>query len=65
MCGVFGIIGNYTPAKARAALQTLSHRGRDYCGIVEENELFLAHQRLSITDNHPRSHQPLRHKSLL
>ncbi|HEX5710810.1 MAG TPA: asparagine synthase (glutamine-hydrolyzing), partial [Sulfuricurvum sp.] len=46
-------------------LQTLSHRGRDYCGIVEENELFLAHQRLSITDNHPRSHQPLRHKSLL
>lgn len=59
MCGVFGIIGEYSPQKARDALQTLSHRGRDHCGIVERNNLFLAHQRLSITDAHPRSHQPM------
>lgn len=64
MCGVFGIIGEYTPAKARAALAALSHRGRDHCGIVEEDSLFMAHQRLSITDNHPRSHQPLKHQKL-
>ncbi len=65
MCGVFGIIGDYTPQKARIALSALSHRGRDHCGIVEEKGLFLAHHRLSITDHHPRSHQPLRHNHLL
>ena len=59
MCGVFGIIGDYSPCKAREALQKLSHRGKDYCGIVEKNNFFLAHQRLSITDAHPRSHQPM------
>jgi asparagine synthase (glutamine-hydrolysing) len=65
VCGVFGIIGEYNPQKAREALKTLSHRGRDYCGIVEQEGLFMAHQRLSITDNHIRSHQPIRHKNLL
>lgn len=65
MCGVFGIIGNYSPHSAREALKTLHHRGRDHCGIIEEEGLFFAHHRLSITDNHPRSHQPMRHKKLL
>ncbi|MDP3588868.1 MAG: asparagine synthase (glutamine-hydrolyzing) [Sulfuricurvum sp.] len=65
MCGVFGIIGDYTLQKARRALATLAHRGQDHCGIVEERDFFLAHQRLSITDNHHRSHQPLRYKNLL
>lgn len=65
MCGVFGIIGEYTPSKAREALGTLAHRGRDHCGITEQNGLFLAHQRLSITDAHPRSHQPMRRGRLL
>ena len=59
MCGVFGIIGDYSPHKAREALKTLLHRGRDYCGMVERDGVFLAHQRLSITDPHPRSHQPM------
>lgn len=65
MCGVFGIIGSYTSAKVRKALAALGHRGRDYCGIIEEERLFLAHQRLSITDAHPRSHQPMRRNKLL
>lgn len=65
MCGVFGIVGEYSPAKAREALATLGHRGKDHCGIVEKQGLFLAHQRLSITDTHERSHQPMRHKELL
>lgn len=60
MCGVFGIIGEYSPHKAREALKTLVHRGRDHCGIVEGERYFLAHQRLSITDAHPRSNQPMR-----
>jgi asparagine synthase (glutamine-hydrolysing) len=65
VCGVFGIIGEYSPAKARVALATLAHRGRDHCGIIEEDKLFLAHQRLSITDAHPRSNQPMRRGRLL
>lgn len=65
MCGVFGIIGEYTPAKAREALAALSHRGRDHCGIIEQEGLFLAHQRLTITDAHSRSNQPMRRGSLL
>lgn len=65
MCGVFGIIGEYTPSKAREALSRLAHRGKDHCGIVEEKRLFLAHHRLSITDSHPRSHQPMRRGRLL
>lgn len=65
MCGVFGIIGEYSAQKARTALATLGHRGRDHCGIIEKEGLFLAHQRLSITDVHERSHQPMRHKELL
>lgn len=65
MCGVFGIIGEYSSQKARVALKTLAHRGRDHCGIVEKEGLFIAHQRLSITDTHERSHQPMRHKELL
>lgn len=60
MCGIFGVVGDYSPDKARVALNTLVHRGKDHCGIVEEKGLFLAHQRLSITDDHPRSHQPMR-----
>ncbi|HEX5670707.1 MAG TPA: asparagine synthetase B, partial [Sulfuricurvum sp.] len=65
MCGVFGIIGEYSSQKARTALGTLGHRGRDNCGIVEKEGLFLAHQRLAITDTHERSHQPMRHKELM
>lgn len=65
MCGVFGILGEYSPSLARTALATLHHRGKDHCGIIQENHLFLAHHRLSITDHHHRSHQPLTHQRLL
>jgi asparagine synthase (glutamine-hydrolysing) len=65
VCGVFGIIGDYTSVKAREALATLSHRGRDHCGIIEQERLFLAHQRLTITDAHPRSHQPMQRGKFL
>lgn len=65
MCGVFGIVGEYSPSLARSALATLRHRGKDHCGVVEEKNLFLAHHRLSITDQHHRSHQPLAHQRLL
>lgn len=65
MCAVFGIIGEYDEAKAKRALSLLTHRGPDYCGITQSENLFFAHQRLSILDTHERSHQPLKHEKIL
>lgn len=65
MCGIFGIIGEYNEKIARTALAKLAHRGPDHCGVVQNERLFFAHQRLSIQDTHQRSHQPLKHKNIL
>jgi len=65
MCAVFGILGEYDETQAKYALSRLSHRGPDYCGVVQKNNLFFAHQRLTILDSHSRSHQPLTHKDIL
>ena len=65
MCAIFGIVGEYNETKAKEALATLSHRGPDYCGITQNNNLFFAHQRLSIVDENSRSHQPIKHKNIL
>ncbi|MFT7003972.1 MAG: asparagine synthase (glutamine-hydrolyzing) [Sulfurimonas sp.] len=65
MCAIFGIIGEYNESKAKHALALLSHRGPDYCGIIQKDALFFAHQRLSILDDNARSHQPLKHKNIL
>ena len=64
MCAIFGIIGEYNESQAKSALALLSHRGPDYCGIMQKEKLFFAHQRLSILDTHHRSHQPLRYKNI-
>lgn len=65
MCAVFGILGEYRPVQAKLALAKMTHRGPDYCGIIEDKELFFAHNRLSILDMNDRSHQPMRHGKLL
>ncbi|MFT7861183.1 MAG: asparagine synthase (glutamine-hydrolyzing) [Sulfurimonas sp.] len=65
MCAIFGIFGEYYTKQARSALQLLSHRGPDHRGIIEEKDLFFAHQRLSINDTHHRSNQPIRYKDIL
>ncbi len=65
MCAVFGILGEYDAKIARIALGKLAHRGPDFCGVVERENLFFAHQRLGITDTHSRSNQPLSHEKIL
>ena len=65
MCAVFGIIGSYDEKKAKLALAKLAHRGPDYCGVVQRESLFFAHQRLSILDENTRSHQPFSYKNIL
>ena len=65
MCGIFGIIGAYEEKKAKKALSLLSHRGPDFCGITQKEDLFFAHQRLSILDSSARSNQPFIYKDIL
>jgi asparagine synthase (glutamine-hydrolysing) len=65
MCAIFGILGEYESLHAKRALARLSHRGPDYCGIIEKPNLFFAHQRLSIIDLDARSHQPLQEEKIL
>lgn len=65
MCAIFGIIGEYDEKKAKSALAKLTHRGPDFCGIIQKENLFFAHQRLSITDTHSRSNQPLKQENIL
>ncbi|MEA2100123.1 MAG: asparagine synthase (glutamine-hydrolyzing) [Campylobacterota bacterium] len=65
MCGIFGIIGEYDERKAKSALSKIAHRGEDNCGIIQSQNLFFAHQRLSILDTDSRSHQPMKHKNIL
>ncbi len=59
MCAIFGIIGEYDGVKARKSIALLSHRGPDYCGIVEDKGLFIAHNRLSIVDLSHEASQPM------
>ncbi len=65
MCGIFGIIGKYNENLAKSSLAKLSHRGRDNCGIIQENNLFFAHQRLSIQDTNPHANQPFKYQNIL
>lgn len=65
MCAVFGIIGEYNEEIAKKALSLLAHRGPDFCGLVQRQNLFFAHLRLSITDIHSRSNQPLSHNDIM
>ena len=65
MCGIFGVIGEYNETNAKSALAKLTHRGPDNCGIFQTENLFFAHQRLSIQDSNKRSHQPLKHQNIL
>jgi asparagine synthase (glutamine-hydrolysing) len=65
VCAVFGVLGEFDEATAKTALAKLTHRGPDYCGIELRNNLFFAHQRLSILDTDARSHQPLKHEKIL
>ncbi len=65
MCAIFGIIGEYDENLAKKALGTLTHRGADFCGVVQRQNLFFAHQRLSIIDTSSTSNQPLSYEKIL
>jgi len=61
MCGIAGFVGDYPEALLQAMNTSLAHRGPDDQGELfqAENQLGLAHRRLSIIDLSPRGHQPM------
>jgi len=65
VCAVFGILGDFNPRVARQSLELMSHRGPDHCGIIEKEQLFFAHNRLSIVDLNATAHQPMKRDGVL
>ncbi|ABB43444.1 Asparagine synthase, glutamine-hydrolyzing [Sulfurimonas denitrificans DSM 1251] len=65
MCAIFGILGEHDEKKAKDALALLSHRGGDFCGITQGQNLFFAHHKLSITGTNSDSNQPFSYEKIL
>lgn len=70
MCGIIGFIdseiGNVQGKNiAHTMLKSTQHRGPDYTGFWNENEIFLGHNRLSIIDLSSSSHQPFEFNNLV
>jgi len=64
MCGIAGIIANYSLteselSKTKSAIQKLEKRGPDAEGFVSYDSVVLAHRRLSIIDTQSASNQPM------
>lgn len=66
MCGILGVIASHAsggvlpdPKVCRAALASLHHRGPDANGQFRDNNVWLAHTRLSIIDPTPIGNQPM------
>lgn len=63
MCGIAGLIQKKNVSKDVKerfldSAKLMNHRGPDYMGVYEVDNVFLVHFRLSILDIDPRSHQP-------
>jgi len=62
MCGIAGQISFSGSAPSETFLrdmgQRISHRGRDYQGVLVRASVGLVHQRLAILDTGPQGHQP-------
>lgn len=59
MCGILGTLPAGDKSNFKKALDTLSHRGMDDCGIYESGEIMLGHRRLSILDLSCNARQPM------
>lgn len=60
MCGILGGIGDDSFSLVSKHLSELDHRGPDVRNVLKlENKLTLGATRLAMTDQHPRSNQPM------
>lgn len=62
MCGIAGFIGKGSREDGERMIKVLNHRGPDSRGIFYQNEVCLAHARLSIIDLTSTGDQPMRSK---
>lgn len=58
MCGILGAFGDLKKERFEKALETLSHRGPDFSGVYEGENILFGHTRLSIIDPFPEANQP-------
>lgn len=63
MCGIVGLI-NYQKEDCETLLHSLEHRGKDARGIIEQDNVILGHNRLSINDLSSAGNQPFIYKGL-
>ncbi len=59
MCGIAGYVGNGTREELDRMLAAVKHRGPDDSGLYINEDVGLAHARLSIIDTSVRGHQPM------
>lgn len=59
MCGIYLTNHSFSEQTIRKKLNKIQYRGPDYQGYTEVNTLKIGHNRLSIIDLDPRSHQPM------
>ena len=64
MCGISGYIGKYNEAEIMAGARSIAHRGPDAFGMFTEEDVTLAHHRLSILDLSDRANQPFHFEHL-
>src|SRR3989344_3740497 len=59
MCGIAGFLGEGSRNELEKMIAAIKHRGPDDTGILHENNIGLAHARLSIIDTSSSGHQPM------
>lgn len=62
MCGIVGIIGDFSRDKIVQMADSISHRGPDDVGFFYDQNLALGFRRLSIIDLSMNAHQPMTSK---
>ncbi len=50
MCSIFGVVGDYSPAKVKEAFDKIEHRGVDSSALVMGSHLAVGSHRLAITN---------------
>ena len=65
MCGIYLTNIPLEKEKLEVKLDAISHRGPDFTGTHEQDDLIFGHTRLSILDLDPRSNQPMIHENLV
>ena len=65
MCGIYLTNIPLEKEKLEVKLEAISHRGPDFTGTHQQDDLIFGHTRLSILDLDPRSNQPMIHENLV